>query len=1425
MRELVDVHTGKVFDKWSCYLEAYNRIFAPICDRELRLLEIGIQNGGSLEIWAKYFADAARIVGCDIDEACRALTFDDPRIQVVVGDINSPEVRDSIVSLGPFYDLIIDDGSHKSGDIIRSFVRYFPLLEEGGLFVVEDLHCSYWEAFDGGLLHPASSMAFFKRLADAVNHEHWGVLEGCASLFASFARIYDFDVGDSVLGTVESVHFSNSLCVIRKKTPAGAQLGSRIVVGNHAAVDAAPIAEANSLAKPMNQSSNQWSQVHPLPEDELTALRLSSAQFQTEKATLEWEIATLQSEKTDLQMLKADLEMRLAQVQTEKATLEWEIATLQSEKTDLQMLKADLEMRLAQVTELRRLDASRLEIQERHCSRTAREAEELRFKVLQLEHGVGQLNAQVAQRQAMIDAIFKSTSWRVSVPVRWTGRRLESLTRRAGMIRSLSHRARMIRSLSHRVGGPKRLVRLGWDVFRCSGISGVTSKLRVLKPEGLARLDDGDHYERIARQIFAEQQAEVDRAQAIASIGEFARTPLISVIMPVYATPIQWLQRAVESLRDQYYENWELCVVDDCSPTDEQRELLKDMAAQDARIRVKTMEKNSGISTASNAGLAMARGEFIALLDHDDELTKDALYWIASEINRQPDADFIYTDECKIDDTSQRGLFHFVFKPDWSPEIMFNGMLTGHLTIYSTRAVREIGGFRSKYDFSQDYDLALRMSEVARKIVHVERVLYLWRSIPGSAANGDKRSARESNIGALNDAVIRRSIPGVALPLEHANCVRIAIPEEVPLVSIIIPSDSMQNLRTALDTIRARTEYPNFEVIVVCNGPLAERLKDTYADVSQFSFVHYNEKYNFSDKCNEGARAANGEFVVFYNDDVFPTQSDWIERLIELLYVPGVEGVSPKLLYENNTIQYAGMISGTPGLVGTAYNNVPRDGGDSFLSMHRYVRNVSVLSGACCALRKDTFWAVGGFDPVNTPDGHSDMDLSYKLIRAGYRCVYTPYSVLYHLGNGSWSAKRGKYKADIFVLKRWGAYVSRDPNFTESMKRVLYRDFMFQYRIFAAHIDPDASYDGPDVLFVSHELSLTGAPRMLFYAAMAVRQRGGFPVVVAPTDGPIRAELEAAGIVVIVDASIRDGHFLFERFARNFDVVVVNTLALANVVRQLGAIDGLDVVWWLHEGKAIAEEAAVKQSTAGRRVRLICISKYAHKFLPRGGRAEVLHNGIPDRRDDVGVASRPERVTFVLAGTLERRKAQDLFVEAIALLPERVRENCRFLLTGKLWEENRSYWKSVQATMATMPEVKYLGLLNHRDLLDLVARSDVLVCCSRDEPFSLVALEAAMLGKPSILSTNVGSVEVLGTACAVFESDNASALAEQILHAFENRDAMARMGEAARKVFERELTLEVFSERFFLKVLQDTSVRQASSCSRSPQRVTGVAVA
>jgi GT2 family glycosyltransferase len=1055
-------------------------------------------------------------------------------------------------------------------------------------------------------------------------------------------------------------------------------------------------------------------------------------------------------------------------------------------------------------------------------SDTDTEIATLRTKSAVRDGDVNSLNATIC-------ALRASTSWRITAPLRAAKRLSDGLAVapvRSAWLQVVRMRrvARTALALSRRVGTAK-IVRAGWHVLRYQGLSGVKSKLRRFEGEIISRqaLLSPDYFEGIAQEIVAHQQSELSAGLAEKMQNAFSHQPLISVIMPVYKTPPRWLRRAVESLQEQYYGRWELCAVDDCSPTSDQRNLLQELAASDARVRFKVMERNGGISAASNAALEMARGEYVALLDHDDELTPDALFRVVEAINRQPDLDFVYSDECKVDDTPARRLFHFVFKPDWSPEIMFNGMLTGHLTVYRKALVDDLGGFRSPYDFSQDYDLALRMAEVAKRIVHIERVLYLWRSIPGSAASGGKDFARESNIAALKDALLRRGIPGAAFPLPHVNCVRIAVPAETTRVSIVIPSDSAKNLQTALHAIRQQTAYPNYEVVVVCNGPLAERLRDEFFEWEKLRFVKYNKKYNFSDKCNEGARAADGEIVVFYNDDVFPMHPDWIERLIEYLWVPGVGGVSPKLLHLDDTIQYAGMISGTPGLCGTAYNNVPNDAWDAFLTMHKWVRNVSILSGACCALWKDAFWKVGGFDAVHTSDGHSDMDLSYKLIESGYRCVYTPHALLRHIGNHSWGAKRHKYKADIYALKRWGANVSADPYFTDSMKRISYRDFRFAYRIYAEHLEPQASYSGPDVLFVSHELSLTGSPRMLFYAAKLVREKGGFPVVVAPADGPLREEMVRAGIVVIVDKSIGHNHFLFERFARNFDLAVVNTLDMTDVVRQLSAIPILRTVWWLHEAQSLSLHLRKVQDVQWTRVRAVCVSEYAKSFVPKGIDVEVLCNGIPDEPVDPAIEGVVKPLTFMLSGTIEPRKGQDILVEAISLLPQHVRQQCRFVLTGMLWDVHRNFWHAIGMQMTKLPEIEYLGVLDHKSQLRLMASADVLVCCSRDEPCSLVVMEAAMLSKPAIVSDRVGLRTVFDDeSCFVFEPESPPSLAGQLLAAYEHWSALKRMGEAARRKFEQELTLEAFGARFLSLVSAQIAEDVASDSEHREGLLTSV---
>jgi len=262
-------HTGKVSDKWSIYLDVYQRLFADYVDRPIALLEIGIQNGGSLEVWSQHFPRAYCFVGCDIDPACAQLTYEDPRVHIVVGDANQNETETTIAAINASFDIVIDDGSHISRDIVQSFCRYFPRIPLGGIFIAEDLHCSYWTEFGGGLFDPYSSIAFFKRLSDITNHEHWGIPGSRALLLETFFAHYGCSIAESELACIHSVEFINSVCVVRKASPALNELGRRIFSGSIDLVSDERPTFSDAKAATPDQRSNQWSQIGSPPELQL----------------------------------------------------------------------------------------------------------------------------------------------------------------------------------------------------------------------------------------------------------------------------------------------------------------------------------------------------------------------------------------------------------------------------------------------------------------------------------------------------------------------------------------------------------------------------------------------------------------------------------------------------------------------------------------------------------------------------------------------------------------------------------------------------------------------------------------------------------------------------------------------------------------------------------------------------------------------------------------------------------------------------------------------------------------------------------------------------------------------------------------------------------------------------------------------------
>ncbi len=933
-----------------------------------------------------------------------------------------------------------------------------------------------------------------------------------------------------------------------------------------------------------------------------------------------------------------------------------------------------------------------------------------------------------------------------------------------------------------------------------------TEGLNVLVKKGLSYLSKRNCYatrlidvsanvDKIANCLFALQQNELSRAEIESRIQGFPKKPLISIIMPVYNTPSKWLRLALDSIRNQIYSNWHLCIVDDYSTKNDVRAVLDTYARIDPRIQVHYSERNGGISAASNIAIGMSKGEYVALFDHDDELTKDALYWMVKEINDHPGTEFIYSDECKIDDTGKRKLFDFIFKPDWSPEMLINCMYTGHLTLYKKDLLNDLGCFRSKYDFSQDYDLALRMSEKAKGIRHVERLLYLWRAIDGSAAKGSKDFARASNIAALANAMKRRGVKATISGYVCANRAMVMFDHKTR-VSIVIPSDSYKNLKKSIDSIMRRTKYQNYEIVIVSNSKVINDLKVAYGDKSgRLVYSVYDKKYNFSDKCNQGANTATGIVLVFLNDDVYPIESDWLENLIEFVFLDSkIGGVSPKLLSLNDTIQYAGMTVNANPFVGTFLNGKSKDG-----YLANVVRNTSILSGACLAIKKEVFLKVHGFDAVNTPAGHSDIDFSFKLRENGYRCVYTPYATLHHVGNHSWHTK--KDKADIFVLNRWGKYISNDPYYTKSLRTVLEGYFPEQFAIYSRQ--SEVRKYSFDALIVIHELSYTGAPIVALNTVKAIINAGGYPVVLSYIDGPLRIELEKLNVSVVISALARHDEFAFKHFAKNFDVVIVNTVVAYPAVHMIQNI--VPTIWFIHEAQSVEshfipyyENArpslldVLKTTTAT----IYTASEYSRdSMLKYCKTVNILNLGIPDQYKSTKV-NIGGKVQFSIVGTVEERKAQDIFIKAVLQLPKNYRNRAVFNIIGDDKSHN-IFADKLKMQTNNVPEIIWHGsVIDQEKKLDLFVNTSVFVIVSRDEPTSIIVIEGAMLGKPSIISKNVGARYLIeeGKTGFIVETNDVDQLKNTFMGIIDNPQVLVSMGVKARKKYVETSTFDIFQD-------------------------------
>ena len=530
------------------------------------------------------------------------------------------------------------------------------------------------------------------------------------------------------------------------------------------------------------------------------------------------------------------------------------------------------------------------------------------------------------------------------------------------------------------------------------------------------------------RQVFYAADSSNQAHRAI--VGTTMR---ISIVTPVYNPPQVAFEQCIDSVLGQTHSDWEWCLVDDCSTQAWVRTRLNELQAQDARIKVYFRTQNGGIVAASNDALALVSSEFVALLDNDDALHRNALKEVASCIAANPSVDYIYTDEDKINQDGEH--YEPFLKPKWSPERFLAQNYCSHLSVIRTALINRVGRFRNGFDGSQDYDLLLRVTEQTKNIVHIPKILYHWRAVAGSTAlaGDNKLYAFTSATKAVSEHLARRSILA-EVGFNQTNLM-VTVKRKLtnhPNVSIIIPTCGTRKAVFGVDTclvvnavesILRKTTYPNYEIVVVVDkGTPAE----VYANLTRMGqdrmkIVDYDKPFNFSDKCNLGVVSTDAPLVLLLNDDTEVISPDWLEIMVGHISESDVAMVGPMLVYEDNRIQSAAH-SNTPTPHNFCRGYSSSELGD--FGMLACARECSGVTGACALIKRDVYLEMGGMSEV-FPLAFNDCDFAFKVLERGYRIIWTPHAKLFHFETAS-RPDHVEPKEVELITARWGRNFDRD---------------------------------------------------------------------------------------------------------------------------------------------------------------------------------------------------------------------------------------------------------------------------------------------------------------------------------------------------------------------------------------------------------------
>ena len=907
-------------------------------------------------------------------------------------------------------------------------------------------------------------------------------------------------------------------------------------------------------------------------------------------------------------------------------------------------------------------------------------------------------------------------------------------------------------------------------------------------PQAIVRRKDQDPYtrwcwhNRLTPRLRAVLQQD---AEALLKTGG----PLISIVVPAYNTPEKYLRELLACLQQQIYPRWELCIADDASPQPHVRRMLEAAAQADARIKPVFRPENGHIARATNSALAVATGEFIALLDHDDLLPHDALHHVASAIARHPTAGYLYTDEDKIDDSGRR--FDPQFKGGWSPEMALTHNYTHHLTVIRRDIVTKAGGLRPEFNGAQDIDLFLRCWELieAKDVIHVPFVGYHWRAhAESTATRGDQKGYLfEAARKGIAEAVARRGLRAEPVLPEfaknHALCLHQLkwspdILRENPVTIVIPTKNRVDLLRPCLDSLAATTPRASVKIVIV---------DDNSDDPETLGYLHTlpgrsdlrcvvltapdtNAGFNYSRLMNLGSASADTPLVLHLNNDVTALAPGWLEDMAGWLSVPGVGVVGAKLLYPDDTLNHAGItLSREDGLAHVLFEREPAEE-LGYLFLPHTARNVAAVTGACLLTRTALYRQLGGFDEQKLQVAYNDVDYCLRAAAAGFRTVVTPQAVLRHVG----SASRGHTYAErehLEYIARHGTY--RDSHHSEALQFPPHNLPLNPYhQRYAQTARPFRA------LVITPNLNYEGAPIFLFELARYLAEQPAAQItVVSAADGPLRTRFEAAGLKVEIwdvaalsaaktpadfDAALRQ--LAGSRSWDTAELFICNTLLTfwgVHLAAQLGKSSAL----YLHESSAVKrfflpllpplmhETVETALQLATRVVFTAQATRAIHEELNLNDNFRTLASWVDFARIDRFAATHnraelrrkhgldPDAVLVVNIGSVCERKGQHIYIRGIDLLAKEL---------PALFPDKNIQWLMVGAReglyMETLREdIQLMGLHEVKifpetpEIYDFYLLADILVCTSFEESFPRVLLEAMVFGT-RIVSTDVNGI-------------------------------------------------------------------------------------